>query len=73
MINHISLLSRVSTGDSICGQSELTAGQGTIRSPNYPYSYPINTQCSWVITAPTDQVTRHIILLSKCCEYLLTF
>ncbi|XP_078278371.1 cubilin [Rhinoraja longicauda] len=32
-----------------CG-GELTAGSGTINSPNYPHSYPHSLECEWRIT-----------------------
>ncbi|CAG0882559.1 unnamed protein product [Darwinula stevensoni] len=36
-----------------CGGT-LTAPYGEIMSPGYPDSYPPNTNCQWIIEAPTD-------------------
>jgi hypothetical protein len=27
----------------------------TIASPNYPNDYPLNAECSWVVTAPSNK------------------
>ena len=36
---------------SICGPSEIKSKGGIIASPNYPLSFPSNTECAWIITA----------------------
>ncbi|XP_012062648.1 PREDICTED: cubilin [Atta cephalotes] len=43
----------VITLGEVCG-GILRATKGTIKSPNYPHSYPTNINCTWLIVAPTD-------------------
>ncbi|XP_072941839.1 cubilin-like [Epargyreus clarus] len=39
-----------------CGGS-LTSEEGNIASPNYPLSYPVNTDCEWILsTSPGNRV-----------------
>ena len=40
-----------------CGQTLFTGSSGTIESPNYPQTYPINLQCEYFIQLP-DQSSR---------------
>ncbi|KAK3802337.1 hypothetical protein RRG08_010589, partial [Elysia crispata] len=44
-----------------CGQA-LTGNNGTLQSPNYPYSYPNNARCVWTIT--TDPDTKVVLSFS---------
>ena len=41
-----------------CGRDELiTVWEGTLKSPNYPQTYPDNITCSWVIAvSPGNQI-----------------
>uniref|UniRef100_H3AEQ5 Metalloendopeptidase n=1 Tax=Latimeria chalumnae TaxID=7897 RepID=H3AEQ5_LATCH len=43
-----------------CGGT-LTTKTGNISSPNYPYEYPANIECTWIIVAPIrHEVSLHV-------------
>ena len=47
------------------GAGNITESRGTLQSPGYPNSYPKNTICVWVITAPRGE---HVRLLIKAID-----
>ena len=34
---------------TICGEMNINATSGTITSPLYPQTYPMNVRCQWII------------------------
>jgi hypothetical protein len=46
--------------EPICGPSEIVGKGGLLASPNYPLTYPVNTECAWTIT-----VDKHERILIK--------
>lgn len=44
------------TQTSICGSSQIEGSSGgQLRSPNYPWAYPSNAECAWVINVASHQ------------------
>lgn len=41
----------------------MTADNGIIENTNYPYEYPPNSNCVWVITVPDDYQVAVIFTL----------
>ena len=42
-------------GHIFMNRAASAAGIYSVSSPNYPNNYPVNTDCSWVITAPANK------------------
>jgi hypothetical protein len=41
--------------EPICGLSEITGSGGVLNSPNYPHTFPDDTECAWTITVEKHQ------------------
>jgi len=43
-----------------CGENITDANSGFISSPNFPYGYPANSRCTWMVrTAPGTRIQFH--------------
>ncbi|XP_046553794.1 deleted in malignant brain tumors 1 protein-like [Haliotis rubra] len=54
-----------------CGDQDLTAYtyQSDLTSPNYPYSYPNNADCSWTISTDLYDYVINVDVVSSDLEY----
>ena len=56
----------------ICGDDHI-ASSGALNSPNYPYSYDNNLNCTWTITTTPDSSVFLSFMYfdtESCCDYL---
>ena len=63
----------------LCGPPELRATVGkqdVLQSPNFPRSYPSNTECWWFISAPPGyviQIEFNQFTVEICCDRVQVF